>query len=156
MFKLFNCNNVGCVHCSFQAVVRDLRHLAVKYASDRKDGARFQALSNAAKNCVSLSRKELDASIKVVAVPVHDLYVQRTEEKYTMRYCKFENSTEYHYGNDRALYLLIFFFPCRNVLIKLFRGKEPNGTLKRQEILDNAVIMLKRGVSEKEYHQVWS
>ncbi|KAK1697144.1 hypothetical protein QYE76_013841 [Lolium multiflorum] len=110
---------------SFQAVVRDLRHLAVKYASDRKDGAKFQALSNAAKTCVSLPRKELEASIKVVAVDVHDVYVQRTEERSTVR----------------------------NVIIKLFREKEPNATLKKQEILDNAARILKREVSDKEYHQ---
>jgi formate-dependent nitrite reductase cytochrome c552 subunit len=97
MFKFFNCNNnVGCGHCSFQAIVRDLRHLAVKYASDRKDGARFQALSNAAKTCVSLSRKDLEVSIKDIAAPVHDVYVQKTEEKNTVRYCEFKNGTAYH------------------------------------------------------------
>jgi DNA-directed RNA polymerase-3 subunit RPC5 len=154
MFELFNCNNVECVHCSFQAVVRDLRHLAVKYASDRKDGAKFQALSNAAKTCVSLPRKELEASIKVVAVDVHDVYVQRTEERGTVRYCKFENGTEYHFDNDRSSVLINLLSPCRNVIIKLFREKEPNVTIKKQEILDNAVRILKREVSDKEYHQV--
>ncbi|XP_037458221.1 uncharacterized protein LOC119329310 [Triticum dicoccoides] len=122
--SVFTANKVR----SFPAVVRDLRHLAVKYASDRKDGGRFQALSNAAQTCVSLSRKELDASIRLVAVPVHDLYVQKSEEKASVRNC----------------------------LIKLFRDRVPNGTLKKQEILDCALSILKRKISEKEYHQAVS
>ncbi|KQJ95850.1 hypothetical protein BRADI_3g19400v3 [Brachypodium distachyon] len=113
---------------SFAAVVRDLRHLAAKYASDRKDGARFQTLSNAAKTCVSLSPKELDASIRLVAVLVHDVYIQKTEDKATLR----------------------------NVLIKLFRDRDPNGTVNKQEILDYAGKVLKKEISEKEYHQAVS
>lgn len=119
--SVFTANKVR----SFQAVVRDLRRLAVKYASDRKDGARFQALSNAAKTCVSLSRKELDASIRLVAAFVHDVYVQKTEEKATMR----------------------------NVLIRLFIDKGRNGTLKKQEVIDWAEEKFKRKISDKEYHQ---
>lgn len=118
--SVFTANKVR----SFQAVVRDLRHLAVKYASDRKDG-RSQALSNAAQTCVSLSRKELDASIRVVAVFVNDVYVQKTEEKATMR----------------------------NVLIRLFINKGANATLKKQEILEFAALKFKRTISDKEYHQ---
>ncbi|KAI5007405.1 uncharacterized protein LOC123440346 [Hordeum vulgare subsp. vulgare] len=119
--SVFTANKVR----SFPAVVRDLRHLAVKYASNKKDEARFQALSNAAQTCVSLSRKELDASIRLVAVPVHDLYVQKTEEKASVRNC----------------------------LIMLFRGRASNGTVKKQEVIDCTLKLLKRKISEKEYHQ---
>ncbi|CAM0955851.1 unnamed protein product [Alopecurus aequalis] len=119
--SVFTANKVR----SFQAVVRDLRHLAVKYASDRKDGARFQALSNAAKTCVSLPRKELEAAIKVLAVPVHDVFVQKTEQKNTIR----------------------------NVLIRHFLDREPNATVKKQEIIDYAEARFKRKIGDKEYHQ---
>lgn len=59
---------------------------------------------------------------------VHDVYVQKTEEKATMR----------------------------NVLIRLFIDKGANGTLKKQEVLDYAALKFKRTISDKEYHQAVS
>ncbi|CAN6277533.1 unnamed protein product [Urochloa humidicola] len=110
---------------SMQAVVRELRQLAAKYASDRKEGSKMQALSKAAKDCASLSPNELKNSICLVAVDVHDVFVARHEEKLTLR----------------------------NVIILLFRRKEPNAKLTKQEILATAAQYLKREITEKEYHQ---
>uniref|UniRef100_A0A0A9GGL1 Uncharacterized protein n=1 Tax=Arundo donax TaxID=35708 RepID=A0A0A9GGL1_ARUDO len=108
-----------------QAVVRDLRQLAAKYASDRKDGPKLQALSNAAKSCASLPHKELEESICQVAVPVHGVYVAKPTLQKNLR----------------------------NILILLFRAKESNATLTKQEILDAAADRLKREITEREYHQ---
>lgn len=68
-----------------QAVVRDLRQLAAKYASTRKDGSKLLALSNAAKTCASLPHDKLKKSISLVAVDVHDVFVAKHEEKLTVR-----------------------------------------------------------------------
>ena len=68
-----------------QAVVRDLRQLAAKYASNRKDGSKLQALSNAAKSCASLSHDELIHSISLVAAAVHDVFVAKPEVKVSLR-----------------------------------------------------------------------
>ncbi|CAO2163774.1 unnamed protein product [Urochloa humidicola] len=110
---------------SMQAVVRDLRKLAAKYASDRKEGSKLQALSKAAKDVASLSPDELKDSICTVAVDVHGVFVAKHEEIKSLR----------------------------NVLIKLFRNREPNATLTKQEILAAAAQLLKRESTEKEYHQ---
>ncbi|KAF8654908.1 hypothetical protein HU200_061337 [Digitaria exilis] len=111
---------------SMQAVVRDLRQLAAKYASDRKDEQKMQALSNAAKSCASLPHDELRKKICDVAVEVHDVFVAKHELKFSLR----------------------------NVFILLFRRKEPNATLTKQEILAAAAERLRREVTEREYHQV--
>jgi len=108
-----------------QAVVRDLRQLAAKYASNRKDGSKLQALSNAAKSCASLSHDELKHSISLVAAAVHDVFVAKPEVKVSLR----------------------------NVLIFLFRKKEPNATLTKQEILATAATYLKKEITDREYHQ---
>ncbi|KAG8046879.1 hypothetical protein GUJ93_ZPchr0008g12002 [Zizania palustris] len=120
---IFTANKVR----STQTVIRDLRQLAAKYASDRKGGQKSQALSNAAKTCASIPREELKDLIKQVAVDVHGVgvFVAKPPIKNSLR----------------------------NVLIKLFRDKGPNGNLTKQEILDGAVNILKRVVTEKEYHQ---
>ncbi|CAN6311348.1 unnamed protein product [Urochloa humidicola] len=110
---------------SMQAVVRELRQLAAKYASDRKEGSKLQALSKAAKDCASLSPDELKNSIGLVAVDVHGVFVARHEEKLTLR----------------------------NVITLLFRRKKPNAKLIKQEILAAAAHYLKREITEKEYHQ---
>jgi len=110
---------------SMQAVVRDLRQLAAKYASNRKDGSKLQALSNAAKSCASLSHDELKHSISLVAAAVHDVFVAKPEVKVSLR----------------------------NVLIFLFRKKEPNATLTKQEILATAATYLKKEITDREYHQ---
>lgn len=68
-----------------QAVVRDLRQLAAKYASNRKDGLKLQILSNAAKNCASLPADKLKQLICLVAVDIHDVFVAKHEEKRTLR-----------------------------------------------------------------------
>jgi DNA-directed RNA polymerase III subunit RPC5 len=73
------------VNCSMQAVVRDLRQLAAKYASNRKDGSKLQALCNAAKNCASLPHDELNRKIHLVAVPVHSVFVAKHEDKRALR-----------------------------------------------------------------------
>ncbi|TKW09555.1 hypothetical protein SEVIR_6G110200v4 [Setaria viridis] len=111
---------------SMQAVVRDLRQLAAKYASNRKDVSKFQALSDAAKYCASLPHDKLKSSILLVAVDVHDVFVAKHENKLALR----------------------------NVLILLFRKKEPNATLTKQEILAAAAKIIKREVTDREYHQV--
>lgn len=111
---------------SMQAVVRDLRQLAAKYASNRKDGSKLQALCNAAKNCASLPHDELNRKIHLVAVPVHSVFVAKHEDK-------------------RAL---------RNIFILLFRHKEPNGTLTKQEVVAAAAKHIKREITDREYHQV--
>ncbi|KAL5223419.1 hypothetical protein ABZP36_028132 [Zizania latifolia] len=118
---IFTANKVR----STQVVIRDLRQLAAKYASDRKGGQKSQALSNAAKTCASIPLTELHNSITQVAVPVYGVYVAKPPMKNSLR----------------------------NVLIKLFRDKGPNANLTKQEILDGAVKILKRVVTEKEYHQ---
>ncbi|KAK3121424.1 hypothetical protein QOZ80_8BG0652890 [Eleusine coracana subsp. coracana] len=110
---------------SMQAIIRDLRQLAAKYASNRKDASKLQALANAAKSCASLPHEELEEMLKTISVPVHGVYIAKQTERNTLR----------------------------NILIYLFRKKEPNATLTKQEILDSAVVHLKREVSEKEYHQ---
>ncbi|KAF0898649.1 hypothetical protein E2562_009162 [Oryza meyeriana var. granulata] len=109
---------------SIQAVRRDLRQLAAKYASDRKDGQKLQALSIAATTCASFPLVELQNSLKQVAVLIHGVYVAKPADKNSLR----------------------------NVLIKLFRDRDHNAKLTKQEILDGAAI-LKREVTEKEYHQ---
>ncbi|KAL6640018.1 hypothetical protein ACP70R_022328 [Stipagrostis hirtigluma subsp. patula] len=109
---------------SLQAVIRELRQLAAKYASNRKDGPKLQALSNAAKSCASLPHKELDESIRLVADLVHGVYVARDDKKMSPR----------------------------KLLILLFLGKEPNATVTKQEILDFAAKHLGREMTEKEYH----
>jgi len=68
-----------------QAIIRDLRQLAAKYASNRKDGSKLQALSNAAKSCASLPPDELNKSICQVAVPVHSVFVAKHEERGALR-----------------------------------------------------------------------
>ncbi|CAL4971480.1 unnamed protein product [Urochloa decumbens] len=110
---------------SMQAVIRELRQLAAKYASDRKEGSKLQALSKAAKDCASLSPDKLKKSICKVAVDVHDVFVARHEQKLTLR----------------------------NIIILLFRRKEPNAKLTKQEILATAAQYLKREITEYEYHQ---
>ncbi|GJN09764.1 hypothetical protein PR202_ga27798 [Eleusine coracana subsp. coracana] len=120
-------NNVYCSY-SMQAIIRDLRQLAAKYASNRKDASKLQALANAAKSCASLPHEELEEMLKTISVPVHGVYIAKQTERNTLR----------------------------NILIYLFRKKEPNATLTKQEILDAAAVHLKREVSEKEYHQVWN
>lgn len=118
---IFTANKVR----SIQAVVRDFRQLAAKYASNRKDGPKLQALSNAAKTCASLPHKELHDSICHVAVRVHDVYVAKPVMRSSLR----------------------------NVLIMLFRGGDANAALTKQQILDSAVKVLKREINDKEYHQ---
>ncbi|CAO2206358.1 unnamed protein product [Urochloa humidicola] len=110
---------------SMQAVVRELRQLAAKYASDRKEGSKLQALSKAAKDCASLSHDDLTKSIYLVAVDIHDVFVAKPEQKRNLR----------------------------NVLIELFRKREPNAKLTKQEILAGALEYIKREVTQKEYHQ---
>ncbi|RLN04966.1 uncharacterized protein C2845_PM13G08810 [Panicum miliaceum] len=110
---------------SMQAVVRDLRQLAAKYASNRKDGSKLQALSNAAKSCASLPHDKLKNSISLVAVDVHDVFVAKPERMRTLR----------------------------SILIHLFRNKESNATLTKQEILAAAATHLRREISDREYHQ---
>ncbi|OEL25699.1 hypothetical protein BAE44_0013283 [Dichanthelium oligosanthes] len=122
--SVFTANKVR----SMQAIVRDLRQLAAKYASNRKDGSKLQALSNAAKSCASLPHDELKKSLLLVAADVHDVFVAKNEEKFTLR----------------------------NVIIHLLRQKERNATLTKQEILAAAAKHIKREISEREYHQVWN
>ncbi|CAL5011543.1 unnamed protein product [Urochloa decumbens] len=110
---------------SMQAVVRELRQLAAKYASDRKEGSKLQALSKAAKDCASLSQDKLKNSICSVAAEVHDVFVAKHDDKFNLR----------------------------NILIVLFRKKEPNAKLTKQEILAGAVQYMKREVTGQEYHQ---
>ncbi|XP_015695739.1 DNA-directed RNA polymerase III subunit RPC5 isoform X2 [Oryza brachyantha] len=119
---IFTANKVR----SIQAIRRDLRQLAAKYASDRKDGQKLQALSNAATSCAALPLVELQKSVEQVAVHVHGVYVAKTPTKKSLRH----------------------------LILKLFHDKDPNAKLTKQEILDSAVI-LKRDI-EKEYHQVIS
>uniref|UniRef100_A0A0E0I9G9 DNA-directed RNA polymerase III subunit RPC5 n=1 Tax=Oryza nivara TaxID=4536 RepID=A0A0E0I9G9_ORYNI len=118
---IFTANKVR----SIQAIRRDLRQLAAKYASDRKDGPKLQALSNAATNCASFPLVDLQKSLNQVAVPVHGVYVAKPAKP---------NSP-------------------RNILIKLFRDKDPDSKLTKQEILDCAANHLKKGLNEKDYHQ---
>lgn len=59
--------------------------LAAKYASNRKDGSKLQALCNAAKNCASLPHDELNRKIHLVAVPVHSVFVAKHEDKRALR-----------------------------------------------------------------------
>ncbi|GJN03506.1 hypothetical protein PR202_ga20961 [Eleusine coracana subsp. coracana] len=109
-----------------QAIIRDLRQLAAKYASNRKDASKLQALANAAKSCASLPHEELEEMLTGISVPVHGVYIAKQ-------------------ANQEGR---------RNLLIYLFRKKEPNATLTKQEIFDAAAVHLKREISEKEYHQV--
>ncbi|XP_066330173.1 uncharacterized protein [Miscanthus floridulus] len=111
---------------SMQAIIRDLRQLAAKYASNRKDGSKLQALSNAAKSCASLPPDELNKSICQVAVPVHSVFVAKHEDRLALR----------------------------NIFILLFKHKEPNATLTKQEILAAAAKHIKREITDREYHQV--
>ncbi|TVU42261.1 hypothetical protein EJB05_08655 [Eragrostis curvula] len=111
---------------SMQAVVRDLRQLAAKYASNRKDETRWQLYANAAKACASLPLEELKAFINEVAVPIHGVFVGKHQDKKNPR----------------------------NIIILLFRGKDANATLTKQEILETAVTRLKREISEREYQQI--
>ncbi|GJN35108.1 hypothetical protein PR202_gb23845 [Eleusine coracana subsp. coracana] len=124
---LWVCKSSLLINDGMQAIIRDLRQLAAKYASNRKDASKLQALANAAKSCASLPHEELEEMLKTISVPVHGVYIAKQTERNTLR----------------------------NILIYLFRKKEPNATLTKQEILDSAVVHLKREVSEKEYHQVW-
>jgi DNA-directed RNA polymerase III subunit RPC5 len=73
------------VNCSMQAVVRDLRQLAAKYAFIEKDGSKLQALCNAAEDCASLPHDELDRSIRLVVVPIHSVFVAKDENKRALR-----------------------------------------------------------------------
>uniref|UniRef100_A0A0E0LT30 DNA-directed RNA polymerase III subunit RPC5 n=1 Tax=Oryza punctata TaxID=4537 RepID=A0A0E0LT30_ORYPU len=119
---IFTANKVR----SIQAIRRDLRQLAAKYASDRKDGPKLQALSNAATNCASFPLVDLQKSLNQVAVPVHGVYVAKPAKPNAPR----------------------------NILIKLFRDKDPDSKLTKQEIFDCAANHLKNGLNEKDYHQV--
>ncbi|KAK3123420.1 hypothetical protein QOZ80_8AG0630530 [Eleusine coracana subsp. coracana] len=113
---------------SMQAIIRDLRQLAAKYASNRKDASKLQALANAAKSCASLPHEELEEMLTGISVPVHGVYIAKQANQEGRR-------------------------TLRNLLIYLFRKKEPNATLTKQEIFDAAAVHLKREISEKEYHQ---
>jgi DNA-directed RNA polymerase III subunit RPC5 len=68
-----------------QAIVRDLRQLAAKYASNRKDAQKWQALADAAKSGASLPHEELKTSITEVAVLVHDVFVAKHEHRNSLR-----------------------------------------------------------------------
>jgi DNA-directed RNA polymerase-3 subunit RPC5 len=68
-----------------QAIVRDLRQLAAKYASNRKDVSKFQALSDAAKDCASLPHDKLKDKILLVAVDVHGVFVVKHEDRLALR-----------------------------------------------------------------------
>uniref|UniRef100_A0A0D9X636 DNA-directed RNA polymerase III subunit RPC5 n=1 Tax=Leersia perrieri TaxID=77586 RepID=A0A0D9X636_9ORYZ len=110
---------------SIQAVRSDLRQLAARYASDRKGGQKLQALSKAATTCVHFTLAQLQKSLEPVAVLVHGVYVAKPTDKKSPRH----------------------------LLIELFRDKDPNAKLTKQEILDGALNILKRQITEKEYHQ---
>lgn len=66
--------------------------MAAKYASDRKDGPKLQALSNAATNCASFPLVDLQKSLNQVAVPVHGVYVAKPAKPNSPRYAEFENT----------------------------------------------------------------
>ncbi|XP_010906545.1 uncharacterized protein [Elaeis guineensis] len=114
---------------SINSIVSGLRDLAISSSSRPRDDPKTKALVNAAKSGADAPLPELQSVISQVAVNIHGLYVLKSM------------------GNPAL-------DPLRNVVIDLFRGKEPNAKLKKQEICKAAEFRLKRNITDSEYNQV--
>ncbi|KAH0448846.1 hypothetical protein IEQ34_022646 [Dendrobium chrysotoxum] len=111
---------------SFQSIVSGLQEIA-RMSSPKKD-IKTRLLVNAAALAVSAPVKDLRSVIDQVAVRVHGLYVLKTA------------------GNPAL-------DPLRNVVISLYREREPNVKLRRKEIKQAAQLCLKMDISDYEYYQ---
>ncbi|XP_038985804.1 DNA-directed RNA polymerase III subunit RPC5 isoform X2 [Phoenix dactylifera] len=125
LFKIFQEKRVR----SLNSIVSGLRDLAISSSSRPRDDAKTKALANAAKNGADAPLPELQSVISQVAANIHGLYVLKSMGNPTLD-------------------------PLRNVVIDLFRGKEPNAKLKKQEISKAAEFRLKRNITDSEYNQV--
>ncbi|RRT62882.1 hypothetical protein B296_00012700 [Ensete ventricosum] len=127
--------------CSLNSVVHGLRELAISKSFRPRDDSKIKALISAAKSGASAPASELQSIVSQIAMNVHGVYVLKST------------------GNPAIDPLRLFedldtFFKCRNVVIDLFRGKEPNAKINKQEIRIAAQTRLKKDISDSEYNQV--
>ncbi|KAJ4965966.1 hypothetical protein NE237_017815 [Protea cynaroides] len=115
--------------CSLQLIREGLRDLALSKSNLPKADPR--AAIAAAKGA-DAHLPELQAVINQVAVNIHGVYVLKS-------------SLDHSDSN-----------PLRSVIIKLFCAKEPNGTLKKADVVQAAKIDLKRDIKDAEFTKVIS
>ncbi|WOK95088.1 hypothetical protein Cni_G03795 [Canna indica] len=114
---------------SINSIINGLRGLAISNSSRPRDDSKTKALINAATNGASAPVSELESIVCQIAVNVHGSYVLKSSGNPTLD-------------------------PLRNVVIDLFRGKEPNAKINKQEIRIAAQTRLKKDISDSEYNQV--
>ncbi|KAK9095625.1 hypothetical protein Scep_027094 [Stephania cephalantha] len=113
--------------CSLQLINQSLRDRALAKSSNSKAGERA---ARAAAKAASDFPKELLSIVNEIAIKVHSVYVAKSSENSTLN-------------------------PLRNVVINLFRGKEPNAKLRKADIIEAAKISAKKDYSDTpEYSQV--
>ncbi|KAK9120448.1 hypothetical protein Syun_018065 [Stephania yunnanensis] len=112
--------------CSLQLINQSLRDRALAKSSNSKAGERT---ARAAAKAASDFPKELLSIVNEIAIKVHSVYVAKSSENSTLN-------------------------PLRNVVINLFRGKEPNAKLRKADIIEAAKISAKKDYSDTpEYSQ---
>ncbi|XP_058070211.1 uncharacterized protein LOC131219212 isoform X2 [Magnolia sinica] len=112
--------------CSLQLISQGLRDMAVSKSIHPKADPRVAVTAAHGANA---PLPELQSVISKVAINIHGVYVLKSLGIPTID-------------------------PLRNVVINLFMGKEPNGRLKKADIVEAARIKLKREISPSEYNQV--
>ncbi|CAL9172572.1 unnamed protein product [Musa hybrid cultivar] len=115
---------------SLNSVVHGLRELAISKSFRPRDDSKIKALISAAKSGASAPASELQSIVSQIAMNVHGVYILKST------------------GNPALDPLRL------NVVIDLFRGKEPNAKINKQEIRIAAQTRLKKDISDSEYNQV--
>ncbi|XP_042443771.1 DNA-directed RNA polymerase III subunit RPC5-like isoform X2 [Zingiber officinale] len=114
---------------SMNSVINGLRGLAISNSSRPREDPRTRAIINAATNGASAPVTELQAIVSQIAVDVHGVYILKSS-----------GSSDFH--------------RLRDVVIDLFRGKEPNAKLNKQEIRIAAKTRLQKDITDSDYNQV--
>ncbi|XP_074591886.1 uncharacterized protein LOC141847717 [Curcuma longa] len=114
---------------SINSVVNGLRGLAISNSSRPRDDPKIRAIINAATNAASAPISELQSIVSQIAVDVHGVYVLKST-----------GSSDLH--------------RLRDVVIDLFRGKEPNAKLNKQEIRIAAKTRHQKDINDSDYNQV--
>ncbi|PKA54102.1 hypothetical protein AXF42_Ash018112 [Apostasia shenzhenica] len=125
LLEIFNAQKVR----SVASIRRGLREMALYRSSRPKEDPRSELLIKAASNGASASEHDLLSVIGQVTVDIHGAYVLKSS------------------GNP-------VLDPLRDVVINLFRGKQPNSKLRKQEIKTALQSSLKREITDSECNQV--
>ncbi|XP_042447479.1 DNA-directed RNA polymerase III subunit RPC5-like [Zingiber officinale] len=114
---------------SINSVVNELRGLAISNSSRPREDPKIRAIINAAANGASAPISELQSIVSQIAVDVHGTYVLKSTGSSDL---------------DRL----------RDVVIDLFRGKEPKAKLNKQEVRMAAKARLQKDINDSDYNQV--